>query len=116
MTVPLSKVWVESEYYLNLESESKKRYKEKLTLSNGGRLPDPNALDVGWKEEVYYLPDHCFADIFNYLITHQAITLKRTSKRANHWRHIISLFAGMSTTYYITRLHRIPNFAKSKLT
>ena len=35
-------VWVESEYYLNLESEDKKRYKEKSTISNGGFLPDPN--------------------------------------------------------------------------
>ena len=32
----------ESEYYLNLESEDKKRYKEKSTLSNGELLPDPN--------------------------------------------------------------------------
>ena len=37
----MAKVWVESEYYLNLESEDKKRYKEKLTLSNGELLPDP---------------------------------------------------------------------------
>ena len=35
-------VWVESEYYLNLESEDKERYKEKSTLSNGELLPDPN--------------------------------------------------------------------------
>ena len=64
----MAKVWVESGLYLNLESEGKKRHNEKLTLSNGELLPDPNVLDVGWKEEVHYLPDLCFADIFNYLI------------------------------------------------
>ena len=62
------KVWIESEYYLNLESEDKKRYKEKLTLSNGELSTDPSVLDVGWKGEVPRLPDLCFADIFNYLI------------------------------------------------
>ena len=35
-------VWVESEYYLNLESGDKRRYKEKSTISNGGFLSDPN--------------------------------------------------------------------------
>ena len=52
---------------MNLESEDKKQCKEKLTLSNGQVLPDPNVLDVGWKEAVHCLPDLCFADIFNYL-------------------------------------------------
>ena len=36
------KVWGESEYYLNLENEDKKRYKERSTLSNDELLPDPN--------------------------------------------------------------------------
>ena len=36
------KFWVESEYYLNLESEDKKQYKEKSTLSNSELLPNPN--------------------------------------------------------------------------
>ena len=71
---------VESEYYLNLESESKKRYKDKLTLSNGERLPDPNVLDVGWKEEVHNLPDLCFADIFNYLINTSSDYTKKNLK------------------------------------
>ena len=64
----MAKVWVESEYYLNLGSEDKKRYKEKLTLSNRKLLRDSNVLDVGWKEEVHYLLNLCFADIFIYLI------------------------------------------------
>ena len=64
----MAKVWVESEYYLNLESEDKKRYKEKLTLSNGELLLDPNVLDVEWKEEVHDIPDLCFSDICSYLI------------------------------------------------
>ena len=38
----MAKVWVESEYYINLESEDKKQNKEKSTLSNGELLPDPN--------------------------------------------------------------------------
>ena len=38
----MAKVWVEPEYYLNLESEDKKKYKGKSTLSNGELLPDPN--------------------------------------------------------------------------
>ena len=37
----MAKVWVESEYYLNLESENKKQYKDKSTLSNSELLPDP---------------------------------------------------------------------------
>ena len=32
----------EPEYYLDLENEDKRRYKEKSTLSNGELLPDPN--------------------------------------------------------------------------
>ena len=32
----------ESEYYLDLENEDKKWYKEKLTLWNSELLPDPN--------------------------------------------------------------------------
>ena len=63
----MAKVWIESEYYLNLESEDKKQCKENLTLSNGQVLPDPNVLDVGLEEAVRCLPDLCFADIFNYL-------------------------------------------------
>ena len=35
VTSATAKVWVESGYYLNLESEDKKRYEEKSTLSNG---------------------------------------------------------------------------------
>ena len=46
----MAKVWVESEYYLNSDNEGKKQYKEKLTLSNGELLPDPNVLDVYWME------------------------------------------------------------------
>ena len=64
----MARVWMESEYYSNLGREDKKRYQEKLTLSNGELLLDPNVLDVGWKEEVHHLPDLCFTDIFNYLI------------------------------------------------
>ena len=41
----MTKVLVESEYYLNLESEDNED-KEKLTLSNGELLPDPKVLDV----------------------------------------------------------------------
>ena len=44
------KVWVESEYYLNSDNEVKKQYKEKLTLSNGELLPDPNVLHMYWME------------------------------------------------------------------
>ena len=44
------KVWVESEYYLNSDNEGKKQYKEKLTLSNGELLPDPNVLHMYWME------------------------------------------------------------------
>ena len=35
------KFWGESEYYLDLENEDKKWYKEMSTLSNGELLPDP---------------------------------------------------------------------------
>ena len=38
----MTKLWGESEYYLDLENEDKKWYKEKSTLSNGELLPDPN--------------------------------------------------------------------------
>ena len=66
----MAKVWIESEYYLNLKSENKKRYKEKLAVSNGELSTDSNVLNFGWNEEVHYLPDLCFADIFNYLTKH----------------------------------------------
>ena len=35
-----TKVWGESEYYLDLENEDKKQYKEKVVLSNSELLPD----------------------------------------------------------------------------
>ena len=37
----MTKVWGELEYYLDLEIEDKKWYKEKSALSNGELLPDP---------------------------------------------------------------------------
>ena len=37
-----TKVWGESEYYLDLENEDKKRYKENSTLLNDKILPDLN--------------------------------------------------------------------------
>ena len=37
-----TKIWGESEYYLDLENEDKKQYKEKSTLSNGQLLSYPN--------------------------------------------------------------------------
>ena len=76
----IAKVWVEYEYYLNLESEDEKWYKEKLILSSGELLPDPNEFDVGWKEEVHYLPDLCFPDIFNYLINTPSDNIKENLK------------------------------------
>ena len=109
----MANIWVESEYYLNLESEDKKRSVEKLTLSNGELLPDPNVLDIGWKEEVHHLPDLCFADIFNYLINTPSGYNKENLKAYKSL--VASLFVGMPTMYYITRLHQIPNFASSKL-
>ena len=39
----MTEVWGESEYYLDLENENKKRCKENSTLSNSEVLPDPNA-------------------------------------------------------------------------
>ena len=38
----ITKVWRESKYYLDLENEDKKQYKEKSTFSNGELLPDLN--------------------------------------------------------------------------
>ena len=38
----MTKVWGESDYYLDLENEDKKQYKEKSTLSNGELLSYPN--------------------------------------------------------------------------
>ena len=38
----ITKVWGESKYYLDLENEDKKQYKEKSTFSNGELLPDLN--------------------------------------------------------------------------
>ena len=37
-----TKVWGKSEYYLDLENEDKKQYKENSTLLNGELLPDLN--------------------------------------------------------------------------
>ena len=96
----MTKVWVESEYYLNLESEDKIRYKEKLNLSNKELLPDPNVLDFGRKEEVDYLSDLCFADILNYLINTPGDYPKKNFKTYK--------LLGMSMMYYITRFHQIP--------
>ena len=104
----MAKVWVESEYYLNLEQEVKKRYKEKLTLSHKELLPDPNVLDFGWKQEVHYLPDLCFADILNYLINAPSNYTKKNFKAYKSLEAYNSLFVGISTMYYITRFHQIP--------
>ena len=50
------------------DGESFGRVRIQFKFGNGELLSDPNVLDVGWKEEVHYLPDLCCADIFNYLI------------------------------------------------
>ena len=76
----MTKVWIESEYYLNSESEDKKRYEEKFTFSKEELLPDRNVLHVGWKEEVHYLPGLCFTYIFNYLINTPSDYIKESLK------------------------------------
>ena len=38
----MTKLWGESEYYLDLENEDKKQYKEKSTLSNSELLQYPH--------------------------------------------------------------------------
>ena len=100
---------------MNLESEDKKRYKEKLTLSNGKLLPDPSVLDVGWKGEVRRLPDLCFADIFNYLINTPSDYTEENLKAYRSLEVYNFFVCGHSMMYYIIRLHQIQNFASSKL-
>ena len=58
----------DSQYYAALSKEDQKRYKSKLTLSDGHALPDPYTLQEGWKNEVTLMPDTTWPDVYNYLI------------------------------------------------
>ena len=73
------KVWGESEYYLNLENEDKKRYKERSTLSNDELLPDPN-ISISWLLicKLFLCVDTNAAPCDSLLIIKKKIRKKRT--------------------------------------
>ena len=54
--------------YMNLNSDDRKKYEEKLITADGTVLPDPYTLVENWKDNVKLLPDITWADIYNYLI------------------------------------------------
>ena len=55
-------------YSLNLNSDDRKKYEEKLITVDGTVLPDSCTLIENWKDNVKLLPDITWADIYNYLI------------------------------------------------
>ena len=58
----------ESEYQSTLDYETKKFYKEKLSLE-GEQIPDPYALpDEDWTDDVTKWPTVLYGDVYNYLI------------------------------------------------
>ena len=59
---------VYSAYFDSLSVEDKSNYRNKLTLTDGNVLPDPLALKEGWRNDVSYLPDVGWPDIYNYLV------------------------------------------------
>ena len=56
---------VYSAYFDSLSVEDKSNYRNTLTLTDGNVLPDPLALKEGWRNDVSYLPDVGWPDIYN---------------------------------------------------
>ena len=57
-----------SDYYRSLSSNDKTWYENKLTLSDGRKLPDPYTLHEGWRSDVTLMQDISWPDVYNYLI------------------------------------------------
>ena len=62
--------WHESSYFKASDEAAKFKYKEKHTLTDGSRLPDPyRLLEASWKDDVAFLPDIQWGYIYTYLIS-----------------------------------------------
>ena len=62
-------MWSNSGYFLQLDSNGRKNYKAKLTLSDNATLPDPYLLEqASWSNELNKLPEITWGDVYNYLI------------------------------------------------
>ena len=57
-----------TKHYLNLNSDDRKKYEEKLVTADSTVFPDPYTLVENWKDILKLLPEIIWADIYNYLI------------------------------------------------
>ena len=67
-------------YSLNLNSDDRKKYEEKLRTADGTVLPDPHTLVENWKDNVKLLPDITWADTYNYLINAPSLYTNKNLK------------------------------------
>ena len=58
----------EAKYVASLLAEDRKKYLDKLKLTNGSQLPDPLLLNNGWHQDMEKMPPIKWWDISNYVM------------------------------------------------
>ena len=70
-------------YLSTLDDNSRDLYMKKLQLADNSQPPNPYDL-LGWKNEVFLLPDISWPDIYNYLISHSSGVYNVVYLQMNH--------------------------------
>ena len=70
-------------YLSTLDDNSRDLYMKKLQLADNSKPPNPYDL-LGWKNEVFLLPDISWPDIYNYLISHSSGVYNVVYLQMNH--------------------------------
>ena len=91
---------VYSAYFDDLSVEDKSNYRNKLTLTDGNVLQDTLTLKLGWKNDVSFLPDVGWPDIYNYLVntprefTKESLKVYKSLEAYNFFRsgHVQDVF------------------------
>ena len=83
-----------SKYFTSLTDEDKEGYSNKLTLSDGQILADPYSLLDNWKNDVGFMPDIGWGDVYNYLINTPSLFSKENLKA---YKYIKTTVNGISS-------------------
>jgi hypothetical protein len=68
-----------SDHVKKLTSSDRKRYFDKIRLTDGTQLPDPFSLD-NWSDDIAHLPDLSWIDVYTYLIDTPSVYTKEALK------------------------------------
>ena len=101
-------------YSLNLNSDDRKKYEEKLITADEIFLPDPYTLVENLKDNVKLLPDITWADIYNYLINTSSLYTNKNLKAYKSLEAYNFFVSGHVENHGINNLSRFC-FIKSKV-